>query len=392
MNTTKIRGIQSIRANAPDPKAVVAALQQDWAEFKANHIDRLDKLETMFARTEFMGGGAPATSGPTSAAVKEHKQAFLGFIRKGVDNSLRELEVKAAMTTQSDPDGGYLVTEEIDKEIEKYERDSSAIRRVARIKPITASAYKKIVNAGGSGSGWTGEVNARPETATPDLKQIVINAMELYANPAVSQTLLDDADFSVEDFLSEEIGDEFVDQEGEAFVTGNGVGRPRGILAYPTSSDPDSSREFGTLQYVASGSASTFADPDILKTLKRSLRARYRRGAVWIMNSTTAEYISKFKDGDGRYIWQEGLSQGDPDTLLGFPVEEDEFMPDIAANSFPIAFGNFQRGYVVADRMGVRLLRDPYTNKPYVHFYATKRVGGGCINHQAIKLLKIAAN
>ncbi len=396
MNTNS-RGIQAVRANLT-PQAVLADLQNAFSEFKERQDDKLSGVQAQVANLEMVvsqgqfGTGGDPSHGGSSKAKSEHANAFFSWFRSGNDDGLARLEVQASLRTSSDPDGGYLVTDELDKEIEKFERDSSAIRQVARIKKISSATYKKIVSAGGTGSGWVGETSARPETSTPNLREIVINAQELYANPAVTQTLLDDNDFDVAGFLSEEIGDEFADQESDSFINGNGVGKPKGVLAYPASADPDATRATGTLQYVVSTHATAIPNADCLKKLKRSLRARYRQGACWVMNSDTAQAISLIKDTNGRYLWQDSLATGDPDTLLGYPVYEDENMPDIGAGTFPILFGNFQRGYTIVDRHGIRMMRDPYTNKPYVHFYTTKRVGGGVVNHQAIKLLKIAAS
>jgi HK97 family phage major capsid protein len=216
---------------------------------------------------------------------------------------------------------------------------------------------------------------------------------DLYANPAASQAMLDDAQFDVESWLASEIAAEFAKAEGSAFVAGNGVDKPTGFLTAPTSDDEDGVRPFGTLQYVPSGAAGAFAAGDAedqLVDLVHALRAPYRQGAVWVMNSATLATIRKFKTADGAFLWQAGLGAGQPDTLLGYPVEAEE-MPDIAAGSLSIAFGNFKAGYLIAERAETSILRDPYSNKPYVHFYATKRVGGAVSNSEAIKLMKFSA-
>ena len=166
----------------------------------------------------------------------------------------------------------------------------------------------------------------------------------------------------------EEITSEFADEEGDAFINGNGINKPRGLLTYTNSSSNDSSRDWGQLQYIAGGAASTFTNADKLVDVVHSLKAKYRKGAVWLMNSSTVATIRKFKNGEGDYIWRPGLEPGGPDYLLGYPVYEDENMPDIGANAYPIAFGNFMRGYLIVDRKGVRLLRDPFSNPPYVYF------------------------
>jgi HK97 family phage major capsid protein len=216
---------------------------------------------------------------------------------------------------------------------------------------------------------------------------------ELFANPAASQAMLDDAAFDVETWLADEIAMEFAKAEGAAFVNGNGVNRPRGFLQYATAAAGDAARPFGTVQHVPSGAAGDFAanGQDRLIDLVQSLRAPYRQGAAFVMNAGTLARVRKFKTADGAFLWQPGLVEGQAATLLGYPVVEAEDMPDIAANSLSIAFGNFRLGYLVAERSETQILRDPYTNKPFVSFYATKRIGGCVSNSEAIKLMKFAA-
>jgi HK97 family phage major capsid protein len=217
---------------------------------------------------------------------------------------------------------------------------------------------------------------------------------ELYANPAASQAMLDDAMFDVESWLGAEIGREFARAEGVAFVTGNGINKPRGFLTVPTSAADDASRPFGTLQTVATGTAGGFAavaPEDALIDLVHVLAAPYRQGASWVMNASTLARIRKMKDADGAFLWQPALAADQPATLLGYPVVEAAAMPDIAVDSLSIAFGNFRAGYLIAQRRETVVLRDPFSNKPFVHFYATKRVGGAVIDSRAIKLLKFGA-
>ena len=225
--------------------------------------------------------------------------------------------------------------------------------------------------------------------------EIVPSFGELYANPAATQAMLDDAQFDVEAWLADEIASQFAKAEGTAFVNGDGIDKPKGFLTYTAVATGDATRTFGQLQYVPVGAASDFpaTNPqDKLLDLVHALRAPYRQGAVWVMNSATLAKIRKFKTSDGAFVWTPGLVTGQPDTLLGYPVVESEDMPDIAANSMPIAFGNFRAGYLIAERSETNILRDPYSNKPYVNFYATKRIGGAVSNSEAIKLLRIAAS
>jgi len=238
-------------------------------------------------------------------------------------------------------------------------------------------------------------VAARPTTNTPTFNEIVPSFGELYANPAATQAMLDDAQFDVEAWLADEIATQFAKAEGTAFVNGDGVDKPRGFLTYTSAIAGDATRSFGQLQYVPTGAAAALpsTNPENkLLDLVHALRAPYRQGAVWVMNSTTLATIRKFKTADGAFIWTPGLVTGQPDTLLGYPVIESEDMPDIAANSTPIAFGNFKAGYLIAERSETNILRDPYSNKPYVNFYATKRLGGAVSNSEAIKLLRVSVS
>lgn len=324
-----------------------------------------------------------------------HKKAFADYFRKGNEGNLRELEAKT-LSVGSDPDGGYLVPVEMETAIDRILTEISPIRSIASVRQIGRSSYKKPVNLAGTGSGWVGEQGARPQTQTPNLAELEFPAMELYAMPAATQSLLDDAVVNIDQWLASEVDIEFAQQEGRAFVLGNGASMPRGFLAAPTVDDDN--WEWGKVGYVPTGAAGDFntANPgdehDNLVDLVYSLKSGYRANARFVMNRKTQARIRKIKDADGYPLWQPGLANGQPATLLGFPITEAEDMPDIAANSLSIAFGDFRRGYLIVDRMGVRVLRDPYSSKPYVLFYTTKRVGGGIQNYEAFKLMKFAAS
>ncbi|MDZ3830345.1 MAG: phage major capsid protein [Sphingopyxis sp.] len=328
----------------------------------------------------------------TKAAADPARDAFVErYLRRGIDAALEMKSLSGA----SGAEGGYAVPREIDTSIAATLTGLSPIRAIATVVQTGSSGYRKLVATGVSGAGWVGETAARPETATRSLAEIAPPSGELYANPAASQAMLDDAMFDVEAWLADEIGREFAVAEGAAFVNGNGTNRPKGFLTYAATNEGDGARAFGTLQYLASGAAGGFAaanPQDRLVELVHALRAPYRQGACWVMNSDTLARIRKFKTGDGAFLWQPGLVEGQAASLLGYPVVEAEDMPDIAANSLSIAFGNFRAGYLVADRGETRILRDPFSNKPFVHFYATKRVGGAIIDSNAIKLLKFAAS
>lgn len=313
------------------------------------------------------------------------------YLRKGLE---QDFETKR-FSTSVGAEGGLALPQELDQRIETVLTAVSPIRSIANVVKVGTASYRKLVALGGFASGWVGDAAARPETGTPTFAEIVPSMGEIYANPAASQTMLDDALFDVEGWLANEIAGEFGRAEGVAFVSGTGVSQPKGFLTYPVASTGDSVRAWGTVQYVASGTAGAFpaANPaDKLVDLIHSLRAPYRQGAVFVMNSSTLAVIRKFKDSTGAFIWQPSLAHGSPATLLGYPVVEADAMPDIGASALAIAFGNFSAGYIVAERGETAVLRDPYSNKPFVHFYATRRVGGAIANSEAIKLMRFSAS
>ncbi|MFN3659571.1 MAG: phage major capsid protein [Pseudolabrys sp.] len=322
----------------------------------------------------------------------EHKQAFEAYVRSGETVGLRALEVKA-LSAGSNPDGGYLVPPEVETEIGKRLASISPIRGIAAVRVISGNVYKKPFMTSGPAVGWVGETDARPQTTSPTLDELSFPAMELYAQPAATSTLLDDSAVNIDEWLAQEVEQVFAVQEGTAFVTGDGSNKPKGFLNYTAVAN--GSWSLGNIGYVASGEAGAFpaSDPsDTLVDLIYALRAGYRQNAVFVMNRKTQSAIRKFKDTTGGYLWQPPAAAGGKATLMTFPVIEAEDMPDIAANSLSIAFGDFNRGYLVVDRAGVSVLRDPYTAKPYVLFYTTKRVGGGVQDFDAIKLMKFAAS
>jgi len=354
----------------------VAQLKEEMAQLKA----RVDAQAVAAARPAL--AGAKAEGGARSPFVEN-------YLRKGLEAGV---ELKA-VTGVSDAAGGYAVPEEIDAQIDRTLTSISPIRAIANVVKVGSAGYRKLVTKGGTPSGWVAETAGRPETGTPDFVEIAPPFGELYANPAASQAMLDDAAFDVEAWLANEIATEFARAEGAAFVNGSGVNRPKGFLAAANSAQADTVRPFGTLQFLTTGVAGGFpaSNPqDRLIDLVQALRPPYRQGAVFVMNSSTAARIRKFKTSDGAFVWQTGLVAGQPDTLLGYPVVEAEDMPDVAADSLSVAFGNFRAGYLIAERTETQILRDPFTNKPFVHFYATKRIGGQVSNSEAIKLLKFA--
>jgi HK97 family phage major capsid protein len=347
---------------------------------------RLDEL-TLKARRPRLSANEDA-----APAAREHKTAFETYVRKGETSGLFEIEAKA-MSIVSNPDGGFLVPAEMETEIGRRLSAASPIRAIAGVRQVSSAVYKKPFSTTGFATGWVGETAARPETSTPTLAELQFPAMELYAMPAATQALLDDSAVNLDQWIAEEVQQVFADQESTAFVTGNGVNRPKGFLDYTKVAD--ASWTWGNTGYVATGTAGAFpaANPsDRLIDLVYALKSGYRQNAHWVLNRKTQGVIRKFKDVDGNYLWQPAVSAEGKATLLNFPIAESEDMPDIATDSFALAFGDFGRGYLIVDRMGVRVLRDPYSAKPYVLFYTTKRVGGGIQNFEAIKLMKFGVS
>jgi HK97 family phage major capsid protein len=349
---------------------------------------RLDELALKAARPALDRNVHAATD----AEAREHKAAFEAYVRTGESAGLRTLEVKA-MSVGSNPDGGYVAPPEIEREIGRRLAIISPIRGIAGVREISANVYKKPFMTSGPATGWVGETDARPQIATPTLAELTFPAMELYAQPAATATLLEDAAVNIEEWLAGEVEQAFAEQEGTAFVTGDGVNKPKGFLAYTTVAN--GSWSWGNIGYVATGAAGAFpaSNPsDVLIDLIYALRPGYRQNATFVMNRKTQSVVRKFKDTTGNYLWQPPATADGRASLIGFPLADAEDMPDVGADSLSIAFGDFRRGYLVVDRQGVRVLRDPFFAKPYVLFYTTKRVGGGVQDFDAIKLLKFAAS
>jgi HK97 family phage major capsid protein len=331
-------------------------------------------------------------SAALSHDAREHKAAFHAYVRSGEAGNLRQLEAKA-LSVGSNPDGGYTVPVEIEKEIGRRLTAISPIRGIAGQREISGNVYKKPFMIAGPSVGWVGETAARPQTDSPTLDALSFPAMELYAMPAATSTLLEDSAVNIDEWLAAEVEQAFAVQEGAAFVSGDGTNKPKGFLAYDKAAN--ASWTWGSIGYVATGDADNFPDTDpsdVLIDLIYALKAGYRQNASFVMNRKTQAAVRKFKDEGGNYLWQPPAVAGGPSSLMTFPIVEAEDMPDIAEDSYSIAFGDFRRGYLVVDRAGVSVLRDPFTAKPYVLFYTTKRVGGGVQDFDAIKLLKFAAS
>jgi len=347
---------------------------------------RIDSLTVKQARP------ALASERKDSPEAREHKVAFDDYVRHGESANLRALEVKA-MSVGSNPDGGYTVPFETEKTIGERLTLISPIRGIAGVRQISANIYKKPFMTAGPAAGWVGETDVRAQTASATLAELQFPAMELYAQPAATATLLEDSAVNIDEWLAGEVEQVFATQEGAAFVNGDGTNKPKGFLQYTTVAE--ASWAWTKIGYVATGTAGAF-DPDApidaVIDLVYALKAGYRQNATFVMNRKTQAAVRKLKDADGQYLWQPPTQANGHASLLNYSIVEAEDMPDIAANAFAIAFGDFKRGYLVVDRQGVRVLRDPFTAKPYVLFYTTKRVGGGVQDFDAIKLLKFAAS
>lgn len=351
---------------------------------------RLEAIELKQARPAI--GSDPRPAEPANQPAIEHKAAFDAYVRGGDTANLRALEQKA-LSGGSNPDGGFLVPPEIEYKIGERLFNISPIRSLASIRVISSNIYKKPMMATGALAGWVGETDARTQTTTPTLDELSFPAMELYAMPAATTLLLEDSAVDIDEWLAQEVDRVFAAQEGAAFVTGDGNNKPKGFVSYNTVAN--SSWTWGNIGYVASGVGGAFpstAPSDVLVDLIFALKAGYRQNAAFVMNRKTQSLIRKFKDTTNNYIWQPPASPSGRATLMNFPVHDVEDMPDISANSLSVAFGDFKRGYLIVDRAGVTVLRDPYSAKPYVLFYTTKRVGGGVQDYDAIKLLKFAVS
>ena len=352
----------------------ITVLRSDVDEVKT----RLERVSRAAAR--------PALDGGAQSDSTEVKSFVDGYLRRGI--TPEQKSVSGSVLS----DGGYAVPREIDARIAAALVRISPIRAISQVVQVGTAGYRKLITTGGTPSGWVSETAARTITNTPTFVEIVPPSGELYANPAASQAMIDDAAFDLEPWLANEISMEFARAEGAAFVNGSGTNQPKGFLGAPNSAVADATRPFGTLQFTVTGNASTLGTSPELKLidLVHSLKSGHRQNATWVMNAATLAEVRKLKATDGSFLWQPGIAAGQPDRLIGYPVVEAADMPDIAANALPIAFGNFMAGYLIAERSSTSILRDPFTNKPFVHFYAVKRIGGQVLDSEAIKLLKIS--
>lgn len=362
---------------------------------------QLEKLETRMSRPGAFGGGDRENRETEEA--REYREAFVEWVRQPTDASRQQrmssaakaLESKSAqVVTSTGSAGGFALPEVIESRIARLTIDISPIRQIATVRTVGSPDYKELFDVGGAGFEWLGEGGTRNQTNTPDLAEVAPTFGTISAKPQASEESLDDLFFNVEDWLAESVAEGFAAGEGAAHVGGNGTNKPTGFLAGPTPvATSDASRAFGTLQYIASGQAAALPTAlDTLLDVVYALRARYRANARWVGGKLIFAALRKYKDTTGQYLWQPSTVAGQPDMFLGYPVTEAEDMPVVAAGAFPLAFGDFKEGYVIADRIGVRMTRDEITTPGFVKFYTRKRTGGKIRNSQAIKLLKIAAS
>ncbi len=405
----------------PDLGGTMEEFLHAFEEFKDANESRLKALETrgdvladeklerinasldelmLKSRRPNLGAGTGGSEGSQAARpgsrfrvgdALEHRSAFDAYMRKGREEGLRQLEAKA-LSIASDPDGGYLVPDETETQVLSRLANISPIRAIAGNRQVSASVFKKPFATTGAATGWVGETDARTQTATPTLAELSFPTMELYAMPAATASLLEDAAVNVDEWIAGEVETAFAEQEGAAFINGDGINKPRGFLDYPTVDEASWGwGSLGTVSTGVSGALPASNASDVLIDLVYALKSGHRQNAHWVMNRSTQAEIRKLKDADGNYLWQPPAGVSASASLMNFPITEAEDMPDIAADATPIAFGDFARGYLVVDRMGIRVLRDPYSAKPYVLFYTTKRVGGGVQDFDAIKLLAFSA-
>lgn len=350
-----------------------------------------------------MGTGVAEARNGMTREQAAYCDKFLAWARGKEDVTEKDLRAAAmvpntfrngAMHTGSDPDGGFLLPEPVVGAMTRVLEVVSAMRTLAdSITVSSGSGYTKPHNLGGATSGWVGERGTRSNTDGPTISELKFPVFEIYAQPLATQTLLDDVATDFEGWLGGEVAIGFAEKEGDAFIEGEGDTKPMGFLSYTKVAN--ASYAWGKIGYVVSGVASALSDAtnnggDALISHYHSLKQGYRASAQWLMSDATMATVRKLKDSDGNYLWQPGLTLDAPATLLGKPIAIDDNMPAISSNTYPIAFGDWKRGYLIVDRIGIRTLRDPYTSKPYVKFYTTKRVGGGVQDFAAIKLLKIS--
>lgn len=344
-------------------------------------------------RADFQSKGRSIPAEVSGDAYSQYKSAFYSLVRHG-DIERLSADERKALSAGSDPDGGYLLPASTVGRMVKKVYEQSTMRQLANVVALSTDALEGIVDNDEADAGWVSEMGTRNDTDTPQVGKYRIEAHEMYAQPKVTQKLIDDAATDVEAWLADKVADKFARVEGTAFWTGDGVGKPRGLAAYATAATGDGSRAWGTFEHVITGANGAFhttkADP--LQDLLGAFKDHYLQGATFVMRREVRTLIRKMKEATSdRYLWEPSLQAGQPDRLLGYPVRIDQYMSSLTTGSLSLAFGDFREAYTIVDRIGVRTLRDPYTAKPYIRFYSTKRTGGGAVNFEAVKFLKFAA-
>lgn len=379
-----------------------------FEEFSTKQVGRIDSLERCLHEIERKVGrpggvvlSAPSVT-PEAKTLKAAIRALLAGDQSKANDLFREAGAmdRKGMASDNDSDGGYVVHDAISSGMTKVMEEISPLFRLARKIPLSeGGAFEEPVDKETAEANWVAERQARGDTATPQLANFRVPLHEICAMPKATQKLIDIASIDVLAWLQEKVGDAFAVKEGAAFHDGDGVEKPRGILTYPTAATSDKTRAWGTIEHIATGASGAFptssssVNPaDVLVDVTSALKAQYRAGARWLMNRKTAAAVRKLKDAEGRHVWVDSLVAGQPAMLLGFPVEIDEDMPDIAAGSLSIAFGDFAKAYTIVEQPGAKYLTDPYTDKPNVRLFAYRRVGGDVNNFEAIKFLKFSAS
>lgn len=436
LHSASFRGVGAggARAETPEATAMLERFNKTFETFKAENdkhladlrkgisdgmqaekVDKINnelttiqaeigKIMEKFAANDLAGGGASAdlqaqaknfskiTGHEISAEdLGKYTAGLDTYMRKGVDNRAFS-DVRNLMEVGSDPAGGYTVTPDMSGRIVKKIFETSPARQLFSVVTIGTDAMEGLIDRDDLDSGWVGEKQARPETGTPELGKWRIDVHEQYAMPKVTQKLLDDSGFDIENWLSGKVADKFARVENAATFSGNGVNKPRGILTYNTSATDDASRSWEVFEHVASGATGSITNNDFLINLVFKLKAAYRFNAAWTMNRKTLGYIRTLKDGNNNYLWQPDFTQRQGGALLGYDITEAEDMPDMASNALSIGFGDFKAAYQIIDRTGIRVLRDPYTEKGFVKLYTTKRMGGDVLDFDAVKFMKFAAS
>ncbi|MCJ1900251.1 MULTISPECIES: phage major capsid protein [Paracoccus] len=371
-----------------DLGAEMLGFVQELKAFRSEIQNRLEAQETrmtMLDRKTISRPRAPLSAEADQGAP--HQKAFDAYIRHGDDGALRGLPLEGkAMTTTSD--GGFLVAPTVAMQVQEALNVTASLRRVANVVAVESASYEVLVDMGDIAHGWATEAAAQAETGTPSVQRVVIPVHELSAMPKASQRLLDDAAFDVETWLAGRIAEKFARAEAMAFIGGDGVNKPRGILTHAKAPNGTATNvQIGTIPSGGSGDFAATNPANALIDLVYALGAQYRANASFVMNSKTAAAVRKMRDADGRFLWADSLAMGQPAQLLGYPVLVCEDMPDIAQGSHSIAFGDFRSAYTIVERPDLRVLRDPFSAKPHVLFYATKRVGGGVTDARAVKLM-----